>query len=212
MRAVRTTLLAVALVLVAASAWAQTSVAFYIVPKIGSGTFADPFRPKYIGDIAGARWSAMDYGEEGTFLAGADLTPAQHALVTDNADVIAVPPLDTAVGGNPTLNRVRNYMESRSIPGSWVVSTTTWRGVLGRTGRTCVVMQRLNGIGRKVFGNSGNALETTLGASGLLDGFTAAGMSLNLDTSGLSTTTTIRQGLLLLADQLPLFGLMGETF
>jgi hypothetical protein len=212
MRAVRTTLLAVALVLVAASAWAQTSVAFYIVPKIGAGTMADPFRPKYIGDIAGAQWSAMDYGEEGTFLAGASLTPAQHAFVTDNADVVAIPALDTAVGGNPTLNRVRNYMESRSIPGTWIQTTTTWRGVLGRTGRVCLVMQRMFGIGRKVFGNSGNALETTLGASGLLDGFIAAGVSLNIQTSGLSTTTTIRQGLLVLADQLPLFGLAGETF
>src|SRR5689334_19692342 len=80
MRHIRTSLLTIVLVLLSASAWAQTSVAFFLTPKT---TITDPITatvPKYttpgalgVGlDITG--WTGMDYGLESVFLVSAQLT------------------------------------------------------------------------------------------------------------------------------------------
>jgi hypothetical protein len=196
----------------------ETALRFYIVPKIGTGSGpgapgsgipADPYRPKYFSDNGWA-FSAIDYGVD-FFLVGAVTTPEQHAFLVAQGDVWAIPDINTTVGGNPTLNRIRNDLEARSMPGTWIESPTTYRFLVRRLGSCALILQRIRGaVGRHVFG-SGNTLPTTLTGE-LLNDFMAAGESLGLDTSGLNTGLTIRAAILYLADQLPPFHLAGETF
>lgn len=184
---------------------------FYIVPKIGTGSPTDTYRPKYVGDLAGVAWSAMDYGLDDTFLVGAQTDATQHATLTGYGDVLAVPPLDEVVGGNPTLNRVKNSLEQRSIPAHWLTAGTSWRVALGTVGRFCLILQRLHGRhGRRLF-EPGMTLDTTLSAPVLTE-LQDVGASFALQTSALSTSTVVRDALTLLGDQLPPFRLAGETF
>lgn len=169
----------------------------------------DPFRPKYLTAL-GVPYSAMDYGD-GTFLVGVALTDPQHAALIANADVIAFPPLADVVGGNPTLNQIRNELESRSIPGAWVQSTTTYRELVGTVGRLTLIVQRMAGsLGKKLFG-TGNGLNTTLTTT-LRDDFIAVGQSFGVNTSGITTSITVSAALMLLANQMPSFSLAGEVF
>ena len=189
----------------------EYTLGFYIVPKIGTGTITDPFRPKYIGDLVGVRWSAIDYGLDPTFLVGANLTAEQHAFVAGQSDAYAIPPLETTVGGNPTLNQVVNRLEQSSIPGTWVQETTTYRVLTGRVGRFCLILQRLHGRHNKRLFEPGTTLDSTLSET-LLQQLIDVGASFGLNTAGFSTALTVREALILLGDQLPAFTLEGETF
>lgn len=192
-----------------ASAQEVTSVRFYLIPRVGTGTFPDPFRPKYLREM-GVTYSSMDY-TDGTFLVGATLTDAQHTTLIANADVFSVPALDVAIGGNPTLNQVKTELASRTIPNDWVVATTTWRQLLGQVGRYAQILQRMFGsLGRSLFG-TGNALNTTL-TTQLRDDFISVGQSFGLDTGGITTAITINAALTTLATQMPSFTLSGQTF
>jgi hypothetical protein len=202
-----------ALVLVPAAAVAQeTSLGFYLVPKVGTGTALDPFRPKYIGDLAGVQWSAMDLGIEPTFIVGANLSAAQHTSVSGQSDVFAFPAnIDGAVGGNPTLNRVRNGLEQRNIPGADIASTWTWRQVIGRVGDTCLILQRLNGQHQTRLFPPGVSLDSQPDQP-VFEQLVSVGQSFGLTTSTLSIALTVRENLLRLSDQLPGFTLGGEVF
>jgi hypothetical protein len=189
----------------------ETTLAFYLTPKVGTGSALDPFRPKYIGDIVGAHWSAMDLGLEPTFIVGANLTPAQHAAVAANADVFVFPDINTAVGGNPTLNRTRNELEQRNIPGAWIVSSTTWRQVIGEIGRNCLVLQRLNGRHHQRMFEPGVSLDSAP-TQDLLTQMADVGVSYGLNVSGLSAALTVRDNLRILTGQMASFGLAGEMF
>ena len=153
----------------------------------------------------------MDLGIEPTFIVGAFLTAAQHTFVSAQGDVMVFPALDTAVGGNPTLNQVRNNLEQRNIPGSWVVATTTWRQVIGEVGRNCLLLQRLSGLHKTRLFPPGVSLDSTPNQT-VLTQLTDVGQSFGLTTSGLSLALTVRDNLRLLTVQMPPFSLIGEVF
>lgn len=182
----------------------------YLVPKIGTGTMSDPWRPKYIGNMAGVRWAGMDLGIEPTFLVVATLTAAQELIVAQ-PDAVVVPPLDTAVGGNPTLNQTRNNLEQRNVPGSWIVATTLWRQVVGEVSRNCLILQRLEGNHRVRLFEPGVSLDSQPSAV-LFDLLVNVGQSFSLTTSALAATITVRDNLRILTAQLPPLFLGGETF
>jgi hypothetical protein len=214
-----------ALSLFAGAAEAQEiTLGFYLVPKVGAGTSPlDAFRPKYIGDFGTAldpmvpkatlrpSMSAMDLGIEPTFLVGAFLTAAQHTFVTAQSDVFAFPALDVPVGGNPTLNRTRNELEQRNIPGSWIQAATTWRQVIGEIGRNCIILQRLQGRHQRRLFEPGVSLDS-LPSQDLLTQLASVGTSLGLSVTGLSIVNTVRANLMVLTAQILPFGLAGEMF
>jgi hypothetical protein len=185
-------------------------VRFYLVPKVGAGTITDPFRPKYFTEN-GISFSGLDLGIEPTILVGADTTDAQHAILAAQSDVYAIPALTSTVGGNPTLNQTRNRLEQRGIPGSWVIASTTYRAIVTRIGDTCRIAQRLNGRHKNRLYPTGVTLDSTL-TQDLLTQLTDIAGSFGISAAGLSTSTTLRQALITLGDQLPPFVLAGETF
>lgn len=188
---------------------------FYIVPRIGTGTGTTPathFRPKYIGDL-GVLYAAMDYGLEGTYLVGAEVTPAQHTALAAEADVIAIPlNLDNAIGG--ALSQVESALETLNVPAGWVTTTHTYRQVIGAVGRLFRFMRTFAARQRRVFFESGVTLNLQMNdlTAAQRNALAEAATFLGLDISGITGTTTIRQALKILIDQMGPFTLFREAF
>jgi hypothetical protein len=202
-----------ALSLLTGTAQAQeTTLAFYLADKIGTGTIVDPFRPEYIGDLSGVQWSAMDLGIEPTFIVGANLTAEQHAFVSSQPDVFAFPvDIGAAIGGNPALSRVRNGLEQRNIPAEDVVAGWTTRQVIARIIKSCFILQRLNGRHQRRMFEPGVSLDS-LPSPALLADLIDVGQSFGMTTSALSLSVSVRENLLALASQVPPVALAGQVF
>jgi hypothetical protein len=186
-------------------------VRFYLVPKQGVGTFAAPFKPKYIPEL-GVRWSGMDYGGDAPYLVAADVTPEQHLLLVANLDVTTIPQnLDSLIG--VALPTVQQVLEDWRIPAGWINGTHSYRQVLRVVSTLFALMQRFNGLHWRSFWEAGITLNTLVSdltvaqRQALLD----AATSFNLDTSGITGTMTIRQAFKLLVDQRQV-NLAGEVF
>jgi hypothetical protein len=222
----RSSLLAVALVLAAASAWAQTDVALFLTPKIGDGTFLNAYRPKFVVvlpsrdsgqlgdpalDITGASW--MDYGFEALYLVKADVTAAQRTALSAQTDVLVVPAnIDNTVSA-AALARIQATLEAANLPSEWVTTALTYRQVLRRTRRIITFMQRWAGMFvERVFVN-GITLDTRWNqlSPTVQQRLRDVAASLTLDTSSIANNTTMRTILRVVADQLPDITLGGET-
>lgn len=211
MRLMRTTVVVLALLFSAASAWAQTDMAFFLTPRIGAGQFPDTFRPKYTdpgslgaGNDLGA-YSAMDYGFEGLFFVKADLTAAQRTALSAQTDVLVVPAnIDSTVSAL-ALSRIQTTLEAANLPAEWVDTSLTYRQVLRRVRRIITFMQRWQGLfGDRLFVN-GVTLDTRWNQLGGVQQqrLRDVAASLQLDTTGITNTSTLRQILRTVADQLP---------
>jgi hypothetical protein len=188
------------------------AVRFYVVPKIGTGTDVDRFRPKYVSAFP-VKWAAVDYGMEATFLVGADVDATQHTSISSNADVITIPAnLDSTIGAN--LTTVQNALDSLKIPSDWVTSGMTYRTVIALVIKLFKILQRLHGRWLTTIFESGITLSTTFSqlTQAQRDRLQDVATSFGIDTSGVTGTTTIRQALKLLAQQLQGCALMGEVF
>lgn len=141
MRSLKRVLSVVVMVLVASTAYAQTTVRWYLIPKDGTGKdHATRYQPKYlvfrngvfqVPALAGVSWVSWDYGRAPVFLVCAAVTSAQHTTIGGNADVFSVQAaLDTQVGNGSTLNTVRNRLNALKIGGSWITAGTTWRQIV----------------------------------------------------------------------------------
>lgn len=190
------------------------SVRFYIVPKIGTGSStADPIRPKYIAAL-GVPFAAMDYGLEDTFLVGADVSAQQHTDLAVNVDVISVPQdIDNEIGLT-ALSTVQSKLEGLHIPAGWVTVNHTYRDVLRVTGRLFLFMQRFHGRELRKFFESGITLDTRINelTQAQRNALENAAVSMGVDVSGITGPMLIRQALKIVADQIPPFILLGETF
>lgn len=215
---------ALAIWLLAATGHAE--VRFYLVPMIGNGQdvplselspTTGNFRPKYtdpgvLGPVGEFSWSGMPYPFENVYLLGADVTPEQHAALSAQADVLAVPnALDSNVSAL-AVTTIQSKLEAINVPAEWVTTSLTYRQVLRRVGKIIQFAQRHRGL---------HALR-------LLDGMTldtrwnqlteaqrtrlrSVADSFGIDYSGVTNTMTLREILRFLADQLPSFVLKGET-
>lgn len=186
---------------------------FYVVPtELVMTPRGERWMPKYIPALT-QEWAAKDFGLDRQALVGANVSPAQHTFLAAQSDVLVIPPFDDAVGGNPTLNQVRNRLEQRNIPATWITATTTWRQITGAIGDYTMIVQRLHALYNIQLFGSGVTLDSTLSVT-LLERLVSVGASFNpaLNTTTLSVTTTVRDALIGLGSQLPSFILMGETF
>lgn len=201
---------ALALTLLGSVAEAQETVAlrFYIVPKIGAGTFLDPIRPKYVSG------QAMDYGLDNTYLVGAQVTNAQHTSIASNIDVIAIPAdLDSQIGLT-ALDTVKARLESLRVPSDWVTTNHTWRDLVRAVGKGFQFMERFCGRQGRIFFEAGITLETRMNqlTAAQRNALSDAALSFGLDISNITSTTTVRQALRIFFQQLPSFQLAGQTF
>src|SRR5687767_9325292 len=139
---------------------------FYLIPRttVTGGPGGSFFAPKYVhpADL-NLPFSAMDYGRDGTFLVGCDVTPAQHTTIAANSDVTAIPAnLDAAIGTAGALTAVQNALEALRIPALWVTTAHTYRQVVGAVGRIFLLMQRFAGVYKRTFFEAGITLGTRM--------------------------------------------------
>ena len=176
----------------------------YLVPKIGTGALADPWRPKYVFEsFAGVKTDGCDYGKEDLFLVWAELTPAQHTTLTANGDVFGFAADPFATVGAGALTALQNALEARNIPGTWVASGTTNGAVFARLKMLFRLMRRVAKRWPDAALFSGRTLNTLIGdlpanaRTALNDG----AQDLGLNTSGITLAMTIRQALVTLMGQ-----------
>jgi hypothetical protein len=217
----RRLILAAAFLLAVAST-AGAEVRFYFVPKIGDGlSRATAFRPKYTdaGSLGVGldlvNWSAQDYGAENVMVLGCDVTAEQHTALSAQADVLAVPAnLDSTISAL-ALTSIQNKLEAVHLPSEWVTTSMTYRQAL----RTLIKIVQFASRYQAVTGNQwlfvgGVTLDTRFNqlTQAVRQNLRDVAASLNLDTSGITGTMTLRQILRLIADQLPGFSMAGEAF
>lgn len=125
------------------------TVRFYLMPAVidvVNGRLTK--HPKY--DTLYRPTGAMDYGREGHFLVAADVSPAEHAAISGNADVASFPAnLDNEIGA--ALATVTAEAESRNIPLAGIDATSTYRQLLRRVVLCCQLGQRLEGERFRLF-------------------------------------------------------------
>lgn len=169
------------------------------VPKYLPHRFSPP-----LPGLEGVVWSWATYLLQDVGLAVADTTTAQHNLLNAQTDVLAVP-LNLSNTFNTTVrDRIRTLFDGWKIPSSWVVTGMTYRVVLRTMLNIWQFHNRYVGHTGTVLFGAGITLDTTWSqlATEVQDGLTTAAASMNLDSSGLIATTTVRQILKSIADQL----------
>jgi hypothetical protein len=179
-------------------------VRLYLVPIIGDGLSRETKRrPKYFSGTI-ASWSMTDFGQEPWGLVGADLSPVEHTAIASQSDAFALPQnLDQAIGA--TLNTVQTALETMNVPAHWVTSGMTYRQVIQILYGIFSFFQRYSGLYGvdRIFGGA-ITLETQWSDIPVVARarIKATADSFGLDTSGVTSTTTVRQMLKGIADQL----------
>lgn len=174
----------------------------YIMPISGSGTKADPRRPKY--ELPG-EWCMSDYGFQPVALVAADVDDPTDAALAANADVTKIPDnLDQQLGPG-AVTAVQNALENRNLPAGWVAQALTYRQVLRTIYGFFAFLQRfsvISGNTNPVIGGS-VTLETQFNQlpASARQSLRDTASSFGLDISGLSVTSPIRSILKSFADQ-----------
>lgn len=176
--------------------------------------------PKYVrpNDLgagwAVGNWDAMDYGLENVMLVALDLSPANHTTLAAQGDVLVIPVLTNTVtaGARPT---VIAALEGFNLPGQFVTVGQTYKQVLSRIMRPMQFMQRYHRLFGRLFAG-GVTLDTTINQIPVnaRTRLAEAAQSMGAVTSGIVGTTLVRDGLLIVGDQLLPGGLpfAGDVF
>jgi hypothetical protein len=191
---------------------AQTTVEFLLTPSIGDGiTPETSFRPKYVETLP--RLFTAKYGWENAFLVALELTPAQKSAVAAQPDVVLFPkPLDEPISSLALSNLVTR-LEAAHIPATWITTANTWRDVLRGVHKAIRFMQRHQELfPERLFDTV--TLDTRLNQMTTQQRQRLSNVAddLGLDRSQVTTTTTIRQLLIMLGQQLPDTAAGGEAF
>lgn len=191
------------------------AIRFYVVPKNGTGipsmVTPDPYRPKYFANALGQALVGVpdsnafkDFGLEPWFLVKSDVTPAEHAALVANSDVVALPvDLDQTVGQN--LATVQSALEARGFPSDWANASTTYRQLLVVVVKCCEFAQRMHHDKDVRLFPPGITLSSTVGSLSaaqrqrMADVISGMGGTASEITAGM----TMRAALKNLIDQLP---------
>lgn len=186
-------------------------IRFYLTPKATNAK--GEIRPKYIQAMSLiGDW--MDYGVEDAYLIAVEVDDDQHATLTLNSDVISIPAdIDSAIGLT-ALTTVQNKMEGLHIPAGWVTTNNTYRDIIRVTGRLFQFMGRFQAVNLATLFESGITLDTRINqlTQTQRNRLTNIADQFGLDRSSITGTTTIRQALKIVADQMQPFTLGGQTF
>lgn len=165
--------------------------------------------------VPGASFRAMDYGAEPVFLVYAtDIDQATHDTIAADATCAVFPAdLTNTIGAN--LATVQSKLDVFNIPNQWITSGMTYRQLL----RAIIILfqfaQRLHGMGAARLFTGGVTLATPFNQlpAAMRTALQSMALSFNMNTTGMSGTTTLRIILKNLHDQWPAGNvLLGEAF
>lgn len=197
----------------------------YVVPKIGAGTRADPYRAKYfqgsdkivssVGDAASSTdptqvTSVMDYGFEPWMFVGANLAFSDDTLVVGEPDAYAIPFDLSQLPTSAQVTNVQAKLEAMNVPSGWVTTALTWlqivRVILWVFGFVqlfgSIYADQNNGALPPVIFGGGRSLGTTYGALPLAmrTALASTAVTYGVDISSVTGATTLRQILQLVAN------------
>lgn len=200
----------IAILLLTGRVFAQGDIVarLYFVDIVQTGIYRSPahFGGRVVApdtELVGVQWALMDYGLIPQGLVAAEVDSTQQAYLDGLADVLAIPAdLDaTVTAGNVTV--IRNALEARNIPGTWVNVGDSYRVVLREIAGYFQFMQRLTAITGLSPLTQGITLSTQFQnlAQVWQDAILQAAVGLGYDASGLTGTTTVRNILRGIASQ-----------
>jgi hypothetical protein len=176
---------------------------FYLVPVVVNG--AGDRTPKYFSDgtVTAKNQSASYFGRENWVLVASDLSDADDAVLVAKPDAFGAPhELDTTLtAGQVTF--VQTRLEAANMPAQWVSTSTTWRQLLRMLIGINLITQRYSGRNATNF-FSVTTLNATVGdlPTQVRADMLAAATDFGLSTTGITLTTTIRQALRILGEQI----------
>ena len=188
------------------------TVRVYVLPMVDTLIGAHNYRSaKYfrvrdnppLAGLENIAYNCMDYGMENVCLLIADVTTAQHTILSAQTDVLSAP---QNIDNNLTagaVTTVKNFLELLNIPAGWVTTAHTYRDVLRLVGWLFQFMQRVHGIFQEKLFVAPNTLSTTYSqlSVGMQAALLQAAQSFAFNTTGLQASTTLRVILKNLADQ-----------
>lgn len=171
----------------------------YVVPIIGGGTsLEDAYRPKYVA-AAGVPWSWMPADSQGWGLVRTDVTTVQHNQLSAQPDVISFPAALSNTISPVALAEVQASLEALDIPAEWVTTSYTYRDIAEALTGWIQFLQRWSALvdlaRKKLFNGTTVTMDTQWGDLPLAVRQYLAGVAqdMNLDTSQVTATTTMRQ-------------------
>lgn len=187
----------------------------YILPLILGGRANHRF-PKYFPYPHQFGWSLMDYGKQDLALVIADINETTDNILRSASDVFCFPSnLDQKIP-DKQLSSVILKLHNLDIPADRFTTSHTWRDVIRvvwKTFKLGCVHHAINN--EKVF-HSDIKLDSRFSShnSVVKKNFIKSAHNLNLDTSSISDSFTLRQALNVLVDQISPegFELHGEKF
>jgi hypothetical protein len=143
-----------------------------------------------------------DYGDIDQAIMCTYISAADHATVSANSDVLALPVhIDTTMSAG-AVSAAQTFLETYNIPANWINTGDTYRATLRITTAFFLFMQRTTGIlghGITLPGNWANLTMANVPVD-IRDAMAAAADSFGYDYSWVTDSTTVRQVLKGMAD------------
>lgn len=118
-------------------------------PLVIGGRERPCFTAAYFGDgQIDARWAGMDHPEAGLYVIRAHTTDAQHAMLLEQGDVLALPDDPGATMPLGQVMRAREFLEARGVPGNWITVSMTSRDIVRGVAQLVQLAQRVLGVSR----------------------------------------------------------------
>lgn len=176
------------------------TIRVYLMPTIlaDEGAHKNLKRAKYRTLLSNS--ACIHYGPEPYCIVLSDVDATQHANVMANADVRTLPAdLDTTIV-NGTRTTIVNTLEAGSIPAQWVANGMTFREFLRRLAGIFMITQ---GVSGRKFRLLQAALDDPLSSlpAGARQALQDIATQQQLDTTGITGTTTLRAALTALCVQ-----------
>lgn len=148
------------------------------------------------------KWSMKDYGSIDMAILVSDISDADHATLTANADVLAIPINIDNTLNTSARNTARNYLEARNIPGLWITTSMTYRTVLRVITGFFLYFQRVTAVlGQEINLPAGwMDLQVQQIPANIRSAMAQAANDMGYDYSAVTPTTTMRVILKAMAD------------
>jgi hypothetical protein len=170
----------------------------FVVPLVDPGVWPG-VQPKYIKDL-GVDYFCCRLDDVG--VVNASTSGAQDSSVSANADAILIPPLDNTIGAG-ALAQVQSALEGLNVPAQWVQVGMSYRTVVRVVCGFAQLVQRTTGLNNANRIRLAGNLDKTMAQipAAMRTTLQQAADDLNLDRSGITGATTLREALRIVGQQ-----------
>ena len=153
--------------------------------------------------MAAPNWGRVRYGDDMLCVASVDISPAEHAVLVAHSDVLSLPENLNSNMSAGAVAQAQTKLEALRVPADWVSTSFTYKQFVHRVAAIFLFAQRFRGHAKELLFSAGVTLNTQFNElpQAKRIKLKEAAESMNLDTSSLTATSTIRQILKAMAVQ-----------